>query len=66
MVRGGLLFGAFVLVPLFWLHKTKALGYADEPRDFKYSLAIASTTDPEIKISMHDLKTEARYQLMFR
>ncbi len=37
MVRGGLLFGAFVQP-----RKTKALGLADEPRDSKYSLAIAS------------------------
>ncbi len=34
---------AFCLVPLFWPRKIKALGLADDARDSKVSLAIASS-----------------------
>ncbi len=34
---------AFCLVPLFWPRKTKGLALADDTRDLKLSLAIASS-----------------------
>ncbi len=37
---------AFCLVPLFCPRKTKELGLADDARDYKFSLAIASTKFP--------------------